>query len=299
MFGPLCRSAYRAARRRSATWAAYFSDQVGFVYSVNAATGALLWRRKVDEHPLVRLTGSPTLYNGRLYVPTSSYEEGGRPAGYPCCTFRGSLLALDAQTGDVVWQTFTIPQKATLVRQFADGAEEWGPSGGAIWSAPTVDVKRGAIYVGVGNAYSGPVAPTTDAIVALDLQSGAMRWSRQMAPGPADLFGCRPGEVNCGDRQGPDFDFGASPVLARRPDGRDLLIAGQKSGVVYALDPDKQGQQVWRYRAGGGSGPRAAHPVGHRRSTPERAYVPVAEDLYALSRADFMPWISSPARRAW
>lgn len=267
----------RAVGGQSA-YAAYFSDQKGFVYAVDAAAGRLLWTRKVDDHPLVRLTGSPTLHEGRLYVPTSSYEEGGKPPGYACCTFRGSIVALDARTGDVIWKSYTIAEEPRLMRAYADGTELRGPSGGAIWSAPTIDVKRGALYAGVGNTYSGPMQPTTDAVLAFDLKTGAMRWARQMAPSTPDVFGCTPGEVNCGQRAGPDFDFGASPVLARLPNGRELIVAGQKSGVAYALDPDKKGEQVWRYRAGGGSG------LGGIQwgiaSDGERVYIPVA-DIYS------------------
>jgi len=265
----------RTRSGRQPAYAAYVADQQGFVYALDAATGRMLWKRKVDDHPLVRLTGSPTLHAGRLYVPTSSYEEGGRPPGYACCTFRGSVVALDAQTGSVVWKTYTIPEAPRLLRAYADGTELRGPAGGAIWSAPTIDVKRGAIYVGVGNTYSGPAQSTTDAILAFDLASGAMRWARPMASATPDVFGCTPGDVNCGDRPGPDFDFGASPVLATLTTGRQLIVAGQKSGLVYALDPDKQGQQVWRYRAGGGSG------LGGIQwgiaADADRAYVPVAE----------------------
>ena len=237
----------------------------------------MLWSRKVDDHPLVRLTGSPALHNGRLYVPTSSYEEGGRPPGYPCCTFRGSVVALDARTGDVVWKTYTIADEPGLLRSYAGGTELRGPSGGAVWSAPTIDVKRAALYVASGNAYSGPPQTTTAAILAFDLKTGKLRWAQQMVPGPTDVFGCTPGEVNCGTRPGPDFDFGASPVLATLPGGRQLIVAGQKSGVVYALDPDRKGRQVWRYRAGGGSG------LGGIQwgvaADADRTYVPVA-DIY-------------------
>jgi polyvinyl alcohol dehydrogenase (cytochrome) len=265
----------RAAGGRQRAYAAYFSDQQGFVYAVDAATGALLWMRKADDHPLVRLTGAPTLFGDRLYVPTSSYEEGGRPPGYPCCTFRGSLVAFDAHTGDIVWKSYTIPDVPRLLRTYADGTELRGPSGGAIWSAPTIDARRGAIYVGTGNTYSGSAQPTTDAILAFDLKTGALRWARQMATATPDVFGCVPGDVNCGERPGPDFDFGASPVLASLASGRDLIVAGQKSGVVYALDPDKQGQQVWRYRAGGGSGLGGIQWGIAVDGT--RVYVPVAE----------------------
>jgi polyvinyl alcohol dehydrogenase (cytochrome) len=289
----------RASRARPAGYAAYFSDQKGFVYALDAATGRRLWERKVEEHPLVRLTGAPALFEGRLYVPTSSYEEGGRPPGYACCTFRGSLVALDAGTGDVVWKTFTIAEQPHLLRAYADGTELRGPAGAAIWSAPTIDVKRGAIYVGTGNTYSGSPQPTADAILAFDLKTGKLRWSRQMATTTPDVFGCVPGDVNCGDRPGPDFDFGASPVLATLANGRQLVVAGQKAGVVVALDPDKQGQQVWRYRAGGGSGLGGIQwGIAADR---DRVYVPVAEiynpapgglhavDLATGSRAWFAP----------
>lgn len=244
----------RGRGARPSGYAAFAADQKGFVYALDAASGKLLWTKKVDEHPLVRLTGSPVFHAGRLYVPTSSYEEGGRPPGYACCTFRGSVVALDAETGSQAWKSYTIRDAPRLLRAYADGTELHGPAGGAIWSAPTVDARRGALYVGVGNTYSGAAQPTTDAIVAFDLATGAMRWVRQMAPATPDVFGCTPGGVNCGDRPGPDFDFGASPVLATLENGRQLIVAGQKSGVVYALDPDRKGQQVWRYRAGGGSG---------------------------------------------
>jgi polyvinyl alcohol dehydrogenase (cytochrome) len=233
---------------------AFFGDQNGWVYAVDAATGRELWSRKADDHPLVRLTGSPALYDGRLYVPLSSYEEGGKPPGYACCTFRGGVLALDAKSGDTIWRAYTIKDTPTLLRAYADGTEVWAPSGGAVWSAPTIDAKRSVLYVGTGNTYSGPAQPTTDAVVAFDLKSGALRWARQMYPGERDVFGCVPGDVNCGPKAGPDFDFGASPILATLPNGRDLVIAAQKSGIAYALDPDRKGEQVWRYRAGGGSG---------------------------------------------
>ena len=242
----------QGSRGRGARDAAYIADQQGYVYAVDAANGTLLWSRKVDDHPLVRLTGSPTLFAGRLYVPTSSYEEGGRPPGYACCTFRGSVVALDARTGDQVWKAYTIPDRPTLLRAYADGSQAWGPSGGGIWSSPTIDAKRGAVYVAAGNSYSGPAQATTDAIVAFDLNTGVTRWAHQLTP--MDVFGCVPGEINCGERAGPDFDFGASPALATLPDGRDLIVIGQKSGIAYALDPNRKGEQVWRYRASAGSG---------------------------------------------
>ena len=178
----------------------------------------------------------------------------------------------------------------------ADGTELFGPSGGAVWSAPTIDVKRGAIYVGVGNAYSGPTPKTTDAIVALDLKTGAVRWAQQMYPGDRDVFGCTPGEMNCVPRAGPDFDFGASPALVTTAAGRDLIVAGQKSGVVFALDPDRRGAQVWRCRAGGGSGLGGIQwGIAVDR---DRAYAPVA-DIYSSSPGGLHAIDLRTGRRAW
>jgi polyvinyl alcohol dehydrogenase (cytochrome) len=229
---------------------AYFSDQVGYAYAVDAATGRLIWSRQVEDHPLVRLTGSPLVFEGRLYVPTSSYEEVGKPPDYACCTFRGSLVALDVRSGDVIWKSYVIDQPARAIGKNASGIDALAPSGGAIWSAPIVDKKRRVIYAGTGNTYSGVSQPATDAIVAFDLESGRIRWAKQLHAD--DVFGCRPGEPNCGERPGPDFDFGASPVLARLASGRDVIIAGQKSGMGYALDPDNRGAVLWEYRAGRG-----------------------------------------------
>jgi polyvinyl alcohol dehydrogenase (cytochrome) len=229
-------------------WVAYFSDQRGYAYAVDAVTGREIWRRRVDEHPLVRLTGSPTLYQNRLYVPTSSYEEVGKSPTYDCCTFRGSIVALDTATGDEVWRAYTVTELPRVMGVRPDGGVSFGPSGGAIWSAPTIDVRRGAIYAGVGNTYSGKTQPATDAIVAWDLETGRLRWARQLTPD--DVYGCRTGEPNCGETQGPDADFGASPALTRLDNGRELLVVGQKSGVGYALDPDRDGAIVWEYRAG-------------------------------------------------
>jgi polyvinyl alcohol dehydrogenase (cytochrome) len=281
----------RLDRGRAAVYPAYVADQQGYVYALDAANGRELWSRKVDAHPLVRLTGAPAVYGGRVFVPISSYEEGGKPRGYACCTFRGGVIALDARNGSPVWRAYTIAQAPALIRTYADGTEMWGPSGGAVWSAPTIDATRKAIYVGVGNTYSGAPQPTTDSVIAFDLSTGRMRWSRQMNPGQRDVFGCVAGEINCSERPGPDFDFGASPVLATLPNGRQVIVAGQKSGVVYALDPDKQGAEVWHYRAGGGSGLGGIE--WGIAVDGNRAYIPVAEiynpepgGLHAVSLAD-------------
>jgi polyvinyl alcohol dehydrogenase (cytochrome) len=235
-----------------ARFAAYFSDQKGYAYAVDAFSGVLLWKHLVDSHPLIRLTGSPILYGGRLYVPTSSYEEVGKGPDYPCCTFQGSIVALDAANGKEIWKTYTITEAPKVLGKNSAGIDSLGPSGGAIWSAPTIDPKRNAIYAATGNTYSGAKSqPGTDAIVAFDLKTGKLLWTKQLHPD--DIFGCRNNEPNCGSTQGPDFDFGASAALVKLPDGKEVLIAGQKSGMGYALDPDKSGEVLWQYRAGRGS----------------------------------------------
>ena len=173
-------------------------------------------------------------------------KKSGKGPTYACCTFRGSIVAMDAATGDVVWRAYTIAEPAKMLGKRADGVEAWGPAGGAIWSAPTIDVKRHAIYVGVGNTYSGPITqPGANAVAAFDLKATRPLWTRQVSPD--DIFGCRPGEANfASTKPGPDFDFGSAPALARaaRP-GRDLIIIGNKSGVGYAMNPDKHGEIVW------------------------------------------------------
>ncbi len=211
----------------------------------------------MDDHPLAAVTGALAVHDGRVFVPVQGLNEevqGGRPQ-YECCTFRGSLLALDANTGAVVWKTYTVGERQSRGRNAA-GVPQWGPAGGGIWSSPTVDVRRGALYVGTGNGYADPPQPMTDAIVAFDLQNGRVRWVNQLTPNDSWTLGCRatnPDNPNCPPTLGPDHDFSASPSLVT-VGGRDLLVVPQKSGMAWALDPDKAGAIVWQQRFGQGSG---------------------------------------------
>jgi len=232
---------------------AYFGDTAANVYGVEAETGREMWVRKAEDHPLARVTGSPTLYEGRVYVGVSSYEESqGADPQYACCTFRGSVIAFDAATGTVVWRTSLISDPLQRRGTSTAGVPLWGPSGAGIWSAPTIDAARRRVYVATGNAYSGPPPSSSNAVVALDLASGAVRWTRQVTPGDIYVSNCRPGNPNCPEVNGPDVDFGSPPMLTHTAAGRDLLVIGQKSGVGYALDPDREGAIVWQYRAGRG-----------------------------------------------
>ena len=237
-------------------WMAYFGDQSATMYAVDALTGELLWKRRVDEFIGAVITGAPTLAEGTLYVATSSGEEviGANPK-YECCKFRGSVSALNAATGEVRWKSFTIPEEPKPVRKNKQGVQLWGPSGAAVWSSPTVDLKRGAVYVTTGDSYSDPPATTSDAFVAFDLKTGKLLWSRQTTAGDAYTVDCGFPEAmrtNCPEANGPDFDFGSSPILVELPNGRASLIAGQKSGVVHAVDPDRNGAILWQTRVGKG-----------------------------------------------
>jgi polyvinyl alcohol dehydrogenase (cytochrome) len=240
--------------QRADGWAAYFGDQGANVYSVDAMTGGELWRTKVDDHPAAITTGSPTLIGTTLFVPVSSFEEvTGANKSYSCCTFRGSLVALDPSTGKILWKAFTIAEQAKPGATNAAGVQLMGPSGAAIWSAPTFDAVVNRIYATTGDNYSDPPTETSDAILAFDAGSGEAAWSRQVTSGDAYNIACRPTpRENCPKANGPDLDFGSSAVLANLANGKRVLVAGQKSGVVTALDPDHGGEVVWQKRVGAG-----------------------------------------------
>jgi polyvinyl alcohol dehydrogenase (cytochrome) len=233
--------------------AALFGDIRANVYGVDAQTGAPLWKVKVDDHAFARVTGAPTFANGRLYVPVSSVEEvsGARP-DYQCCTFRGSVVALDAATGKQIWKSYMIPEAPQMVGKNASGTPQWKSAGVAVWTSPTIDLAKNMIYVATGNAYTAPAAPTSDAVVALNMSDGAIQWTQQATPGDVYLIRCKPGAENCPDEVGPDFDFGNSPILRTLPGGRRILTLGQKSGVVYGMDPDDKGKVLWQLRIGKG-----------------------------------------------
>ena len=246
---------YKTAGRSG--YAVYFGDMKANAYAVDASTGREIWVRKVDEHPSAAITGAPALSAGRVYVPVQGLSEegqGGR-GGYQCCTFRGSVSALDANTGAVIWKTYTVEESKPRAKN-KDGVQMWGPSGGGIWSSPTVDTQRGFVYVATGNGYSEPSQRTTDAVLALDMKTGAIKWVNQATPNDNWTMGCRaqnPDNPACPGTLGPDHDFSASPALTRAG-GRDLLVVPQKSGMAFALDPDNEGRTVWQQRIGRGSG---------------------------------------------
>jgi len=247
------RTAITVARITPGRFAVWFGDMKAGVYAVDAETGESIWKTRVEDHPTARITGAPKLFEGRLYVPVASAEEGagGNPK-YPCCTFRGSVVALDAATGRQIWKTYTIPDAPRPTVKTAAGVQHFGPAGGGVWSSPTIDPKRHVLYATTGDAYTEPAAKTTDAIMALDLDSGKVRWVAQGTANDAWLAGC-PGKDpaknaagNCPVNLGPDHDFSASPILKTLPNGRRVLVAAQKSGNVWAFDPDRKGTVEWK-----------------------------------------------------
>ena len=234
-------------------FAVFFGDLRANAYAVNAITGALVWKTKVENHPAARITGAPTLHSGILYVPVSSMEEAtGSPSAYQCCTFRGSVVALDVATGKQIWKSYTIPEAPRPTKRNAMGTQLYGPSGAAVWSAPTIDVQRQALYVATGDNYSDPPSETSDAILAFELTSGRMLWHWQATANDSFVTSCLSAGTNCPESDGPDHDFGQSPILVSMRSGQRVLVVGQKSGVVHALDPDQEGKILWQTRVGKG-----------------------------------------------
>jgi len=229
-----------------------FSDQNGGVHAIDAHTGEQRWRVRVEEHEATRLTGSFALADGIVFVPAASWEETRsiNPA-YECCTFRGSITALRIADGTQVWKTFLVDEPRRTGATAIETAT-FGPSGAGVWSTPTVDSARGLLYVTTGDNYSHPATAMSDAIVALDLADGHVVWSQQTTPNDVYNSSCGTQGPNCPDDRGPDYDFGAAALLLRTTAGNDLLVAGQKSGVVYGLDPDDGGQVLWQTRVGEG-----------------------------------------------
>jgi len=225
-----------------------FGDQTGWFYSLEAETGKLLWKKKVEEHDAARLTATPVAYNGNVFVPVASWEETrSLDPNYACCTFRGSVVALRIRDGQQVWKTYLVPQ-AKRTGQTKRGTSQFGPSGVGVWASPTLDPKRGVMYIATGDNYSSPATNLSDAILALEISTGRIVWSKQTTPGDAYNSSCGTDKQNCPDEDGPDYDFGSSAILTQLPGGRDILLAGQKSGMVYALDPDKKGELLWEVR---------------------------------------------------
>ena len=230
------------------TVAAFFGDQNADARAVDAATGRLLWKTHTDPYPNAMIVGAVTYHDGRLYVPVTANDEADAldPA-YPCCRFRGGVVALDAADGRILWRGYTIQEEPKPTRVNSAGTQMFGPSGGGVWSAPTVDPRRKLVYAASGNGYSGPAADGTDAVVAFDLDTGRRVWASQALAEDIWLYRCEGKAAgNCPDPMGVDFDFTSPPMLQTASGGQQVLVAGSKSGIVWAFDPDHKGKLLWR-----------------------------------------------------
>jgi polyvinyl alcohol dehydrogenase (cytochrome) len=267
-----------AIKSGPAKYGVFFGDLTGNVYGLNAQTGELLWKVKVDKHAYARITGGIVGYGDRIYAPVSSVEEvPGAQATYPCCTFRGAVVAMDTASGNILWKNYTIPDEPKPTKMNAKGVQLFAPAGAAVWAAPTLDLKAKAVYVGSGNAYTEPAVPTSDSVIAYDMETGKMLWASQAMPKDAFVIGCRAGNENCPVEVGPDFDFGTSPMLRNLPGGKRILVVGQKSGVLWGLDPDDKGKILWQYRAGKGG---ALGGIEWGAAVDEtQAYAPISDRL--------------------
>ena len=230
-------------------------DAGGRVHGIDAKTGGKAWISDVKLNALNRITGAPVAHAGVIYTPLSAIEVNyAGPDSYQCCQGQGALVAIDQASGRTLWIGRTMePAKPT--RKSRTGVQQWGPSGAIMWDTPIVDAKRRQVIIGTGENNSWPATDTSDAIIAYDMKTGARKWVFQATKADIWNYACGQRGANCdwpGEYQSPDFDFGATPMLVRIKSGREMVIAGQKSGVLWALDP-QDGKMIWSNRIARGS----------------------------------------------
>jgi polyvinyl alcohol dehydrogenase (cytochrome) len=259
------------------TPAVFFADGAGNVYALNAQTGKLIWKVRPVDHFASLATATPRYHKGVLYQGFSSFEEGvGGDPKYQCCTFRGSVVALNAADGNKLWQTFTIPDPAKPTGMSPAGTQQYGPSGAAVWATPTIDEQADALYVATGDNYSDPPTRTSDAVLAMDLKTGRVLWSAQLTSNDVFNNACSiPIPGNCPATHGSDYDFGQPPILLNLRAGKRALVIAQKSGMAYGLDPDAKGKMLWQTRVGNG-GVLGGSQWGSA-SDEERIYVAISD----------------------
>jgi polyvinyl alcohol dehydrogenase (cytochrome) len=284
-----------------------FGDMKANLYAVDAGSGRLIWSARVDDQPLSRITDAPAVYAGRIYVGTSTSEEiSGLQQNYECCRSRGTVSAIDAASGRRVWKIYTVDQAPQLQGARPDGRRRWGPAGVGVWASPTVDRRRGLLYVATGDSFTEPAAPLSDSILALSLKTGALVWSHQETKGDAYMTGCEnPGGPNCPNgKNGPDYDFASSAMLQTLPDGRRVIVAGHKGGGVVALDPDRRGAVLWRVALSKSPASARGDIVYGGAAEPEAAYFALQESAALASldlRTGQVRWrtpVAPPADRA-
>ncbi len=281
----------------------YFSDFNAFVYAVDLKTQKLLWKVKIDDHPNATITGTLSIFEDRLFVPVSSTEVlESADEKYACCTFRGSMVALNKADGAMVWKTYTIADEPSPAGENSEGTTIMGPSGAPIWTGVTIDTLRRTLYIGTGENYTRPVTLTSDAIIAFSLDDGAIKWVQQTMSGDAWNGACVTlfSRANCPENNGPDADYGAPPILVNS-NGKDLILAGQKSGKVTAMDPDNNGAIVWQRQVGRGGTMGGVHwgmatdekilyvPINDRGLYDLNPEIPKSPGMHAFNVADGKP----------
>lgn len=266
---------------------AFFADMRGTVYALDAAAGTVRWSASAASHYMASVTGSVAYHDGRLIVPFSSTEIlSTTDSDYPCCKTSGEVVAVDAKNGRVLWRHQTVRDAGSVMGRNSQGSPSYGPSGAPVWSSPTIDRKRGLVYFGTGENFTHPATDTSDAIQALDLKTGELVWSYQATANDVWNLDCfDDNDAHCPD-PGPDVDFGMAPMLVTRADGTQMLVVGQKSGHIHALDPDANGKLLWRTRVGRGGALGGIH--WGMAADSQRAYAPLA-DYPAFVVVDLLP----------
>lgn len=240
------------------TRALVLSDFEANVYRLNASTGNVEWKVNVAEHANGTITGALTVFEDLVIIPLSSTEilNAANP-NYACCTFRGGLMALNLNTGKEMWRAYAVAEPSRQ-KPNSVGTPQWGPSGAPAWGSPTIDARRRQVYFGTGQNYSSPASQTSDAVIAVDVDTGRRVWTFQTLAGDAWNAACVNDGPNCPVENGPDFDVGAAPVLITLDNGTDAVIAGNKGGIVFALNPEN-GQMMWQKRVGRGGRKGGVH----------------------------------------
>ena len=269
-----------------------FGDFDARVHAISADTGAPIWLTNVASHPNATITGSVKIAEGTVYVPISSTEWAtAADPGYPCCTFRGGVAALDVTDGAIKWASTVIPDPPKHTGEVnAAGAPRYGPSGAPVWNSPAIDTERGVLYVGTGEAYTSPASESSDAVIAMRLSDGEIVWRKQLLAHDAWNMACFiGGGANCPEENGPDLDIGAATILWRSG-SESRLFVGQKSGDVYALDPNRAGEVVWHRKLGRGGFAGGVH--WGMAMDGNTLFVPIADtDFLGLATGEPFPGI--------
>jgi polyvinyl alcohol dehydrogenase (cytochrome) len=277
------------------------ADQQAQVHVIDAQTGERIWKANGRHDATGNITGAPVLYKDRIIVPVSSSGVGsGANPKFECCVGHGAVVALDAATGKQLWIAHTMEDGQYTGKTSATGVKLRGPSGAPIWSTPSIDVKRGLIYATTGQNTSLPATPTSDAVLAIDLANGTTKWTFQALANDVWNLACRPDPAQSGpncpspaDSVLKDYDFGAGAVLTQQRDGSDIVLAGQKSGDLWALDPEQNGKLLWRQTFGDGSALGGVH-WGIAIDSEYRVFAPINDPHFP----EFKDYVPEPGMNA-